>query len=65
MPDVVGLQLDIVKSDIERAGFGGDVEIIGGGLFSVVNESTWDFPRLMLARSSTLLRALGASASNP
>jgi hypothetical protein len=41
MPDVVGLQLDIAKSDIERAGFGGDVEIIGGGMFGVVVESNW------------------------
>lgn len=41
MPDVVGLQLDIAKSDIERAGFGGDVEIIGGGLFGVIDDSNW------------------------
>lgn len=41
MPDVVGLQLDVAKSDIERAGFDGDVEIVGGGLFGVVDDSNW------------------------
>ncbi|MCT9820562.1 PASTA domain-containing protein [Microbacterium sp. W1N] len=41
MPDVVGKQLDVAKSDIERAGFGGDVEVVGGGLFGVVNDSNW------------------------
>ena len=41
MPDVVGVQLDIAKSEIERAGFGGDVEIIGGGLFGVIDDSNW------------------------
>jgi len=41
MPDVVGLQLATAKSDIERAGYGGDVDIIGGGLFGVVDDSNW------------------------
>ena len=41
MPDVVGLQLDVAKSDIKGAGFGGDVEIVGGGLFGVVDDSNW------------------------
>ena len=41
MPDVVGLQLDVAKSDIERAGFGEDVEIVGGGLFGVLDDSNW------------------------
>lgn len=41
MPDVVGKQLDVAKSDIERAGFGGDVEVVGGGLFGVVDDSNW------------------------
>lgn len=41
MPDVVGLQLDVAKSDIDRAGFGGEVEIIGGGLFGVIDEGNW------------------------
>lgn len=41
MPDVTGKQLDIAKSDIERAGHGGEVEIVGGGLFGVVDDSNW------------------------
>jgi hypothetical protein len=41
MPDVTGKQLDVAKSDIERAGHGGDIEIVGGGMFGVVNESNW------------------------
>ena len=41
MPDVVGKQLDIAKSDIERAGFGGDIEVVGGGLFGILDESNW------------------------
>jgi hypothetical protein len=41
MPDVVGAQLDIAKSNIERAGFDGDVEIVGGGMFGVVDDSNW------------------------
>lgn len=41
MPDVVGQQLDVALSDIERAGFTDDVEVIGGGTFGVVDESNW------------------------
>ncbi|WES65838.1 PASTA domain-containing protein [Microbacter sp. GSS18] len=41
MPDVTGKQLDVAKSDVERAGHGGDIEVVGGGLFGVVNESNW------------------------
>ena len=41
MPDVLGLQLDVALSDIERAGFTDDVELLGGGLFGVVDESNW------------------------
>jgi len=41
MPDVVGLTLDTALSDIERSGFGDDVEIVGGGLFGVVDEGNW------------------------
>lgn len=65
MPDVAGTQLDAAKSDIERAGFGGEVEVLGGGMFGIVNESNWqvceqlppagetvtDTPRLTVARS--------------
>lgn len=41
MPDVVGLQLDVALSDIERAGYEEDVDILGGGTFGIVNESNW------------------------
>jgi hypothetical protein len=41
MPEVMGKQLDVAKSDIERAGFDGDVEVIGGGIFGVLDDSNW------------------------
>jgi hypothetical protein len=41
MPDVVGLQLDVALSDIERAGFEDEVEVISDGMFGVVDESNW------------------------
>lgn len=42
MPEVVGLQLDVALSDIERAGFSNEVEVLGGGVFGVVVESNWE-----------------------
>lgn len=41
MPDVVGSPLDAAKSDIERAGYGSDLEVLGGGLFGIVDDSAW------------------------
>jgi hypothetical protein len=41
MPDVVGSALDVAKSDLKRAGVTQDVEVIGGGLFGVVDEGNW------------------------
>lgn len=41
MPDLVGKRLDIAVSDVERAGFDGEVEVLGGGSFGVLNESNW------------------------
>ncbi|WP_166391194.1 hypothetical protein [Nocardioides ochotonae] len=41
MPDVVSARLDVALSDIERAGFEDEVEVIGGGMFGVVDESNW------------------------
>ncbi len=41
MPDVVGKRLDIATSDVERAGFGDEVEVLGGGSFGVIDESNW------------------------
>lgn len=57
MPDVVGQRLDIAKSDIERAGFASDVEIIGGGLFGVIDDRNW-----MVCEQDP---APGESISNP
>jgi beta-lactam-binding protein with PASTA domain len=41
MPDVASRRLDIALSDIERAGFEDEVEVLGGGTFGVVDESNW------------------------
>ncbi|MCR6032852.1 hypothetical protein GGQ22_15615 [Nocardioides sp. zg-579] len=41
MPEVVSMRLDVALSDIERAGFEDEVEVIGGGMFGVVDESNW------------------------
>lgn len=65
MPDLVGRRLDRAKSDIKRAGFDGEVEILGGGVLGVLRESNWvvceqlpdageamrDAPRLTIDRS--------------
>lgn len=41
MPDVVGKRLDIATSDVERAGFGDEVDVLAGGSFGVIDESNW------------------------
>lgn len=41
MPRVTDQQLDIALSDIERAGVNEEVEVVGGGLFGVLDESNW------------------------
>ena len=41
MPDVETRRLDIALSDIKRAGFEEEVEVVGGGTFGVVDESAW------------------------
>lgn len=41
MPDVTGHQLDVALSDIDRAGISEEIEILGGGVFGVVDESNW------------------------
>ena len=64
MPDVVGMSLDTAISDVERAGFDDEVEVLGGGMFGVLDESNWqvcdqspaagavvDKPRLTVDRS--------------
>lgn len=42
MAGVAGKKLDVAQSDIERSGFDDEVDIVGGGLFGVVDESNWD-----------------------
>ncbi|PCE15577.1 hypothetical protein AUC47_11855 [Microbacterium sp. SZ1] len=41
MPDVIGSTLEKAKSDIERAGFSSDVEVLGGGMFGILDDSAW------------------------
>ena len=41
MPAVEGLRLDIALSDLERAGYTGDPEVLSDGLFGVVDEANW------------------------
>lgn len=41
MPSVVGLKLDTALSDIERAGVKDTVEVLGGGLFGILDKSNW------------------------
>ena len=42
MPDVTGKKLDVAQSDIKRAGFAQDVEVLGGGAFGVLKKSNWE-----------------------
>lgn len=42
MPDVTGKKLDVAQSDIKRAGFAQDVEVLGGGAFGALKESNWE-----------------------
>ncbi len=76
MPDVVGQTLDVALSDIERAGFSDDVDVVGGGIFGVVDESNWqvcgqlpeagtavaDAPRLTVDRTCDDTQAPSESA---
>ncbi|WP_436793479.1 PASTA domain-containing protein [Actinospongicola halichondriae] len=41
MPDVIGQQLDDALSVIEAAGIEAEVDVDGGGLFGIVDESNW------------------------
>jgi hypothetical protein len=41
MPDVTGDKLDAAQTAIQDAGFDEDVEVEGGGLFGVLDESNW------------------------
>lgn len=41
MPDVEGQKLDVALSDIKRAGFAEEVEVLGGGLLGIIDKSNW------------------------
>ena len=41
MPNVVGKGLDVAISDVKRAGIDDEVEVLGGGMFGVVDKSNW------------------------
>ena len=41
MPDITGTRLDVALSDIERAGFDGEPEVTGGGVFGILDKSNW------------------------
>lgn len=41
MPNVVGKHLDVALSDVQRAGVHRDVDVVGGGLFGIVDKSNW------------------------
>ena len=38
---VSGQKLDVALSDIKRAGFSDDVEVLGGGVLGVIDKSNW------------------------
>lgn len=54
MPDVVGKTLDVAKSDIERAGYTKSVEVLGGGMFGVIDESNWEVCEQLPAAGSVV-----------
>ena len=41
MPDVLGQRLDVATSDIERAGIEDEIEVLGGGVLGVIDETNW------------------------
>lgn len=41
MPDVVGKRLDVAISDVKRAGIDDKIEVVGGGMFGILDKSNW------------------------
>lgn len=41
MPSVVGKHLDVALSDVQRAGVNQEVDVVGGGVFGIVDKSNW------------------------
>lgn len=42
MPDLAGKKLDVALSDIERAGFDDEVDVVGGGTLGILDKSNWE-----------------------
>ena len=57
MPDVKGKKLDVALGDIKRAGFEDKVDVVGGGIFGVVDESNWEVCDQSPAAGQTLTAA--------
>lgn len=65
MPDTIGKKLDVALSDIRRAGYSEEPEVLGGGIFGIIDKTAWvvceqlpeagtsisDTPRLTVDRS--------------
>jgi len=79
MPDVTGQRLDVALSDLDGLGVGEDaVEIVGGGMFGVIDESGWtvcsqrpaalraaESVRLVVDRTCPDTHAADAGSSDP
>lgn len=79
MPNVVGKQLDVAKSDLKRANIDGEAEVLGGGVFGILQEHNWQVceqlpaagapvtekPRLTVARSCEGDDRDGSPSSQP
>jgi beta-lactam-binding protein with PASTA domain len=79
MPDLNAKRLDIALSDLDRAGYGDEPEVLGGGMFGVVDESNWTVcdqdpapgdtvtgtPRLTVDRSCASVDELDGKETQP
>jgi Domain of unknown function (DUF4839) len=57
MPDVTDQRLDVALSDIERAGINDDVDVVGGGLFGVLDKSNWQVCEQLPAAGAAVTEA--------
>lgn len=57
MPDVGGKRLDVALSDIEGAGFQDKVDVLGGGVFGIVDKSNWEVCEQTPAPGAPLTKA--------
>lgn len=79
MPHVVGLQLDAAESSIQSAGYPDDLDVVGGGLFGILDKGNWQVcqqnppadraitekPSLTVERSCTKESAAPSSTGGP